>query len=140
MGNSGILGVVFLLEVIKSKAGSDLHMIILVILVVVLGLMSIALPWWSKFNWYLVAVLMVPAFAIGWYVLSLNVEVVLGYFLPPTDAFASAAEIMADDAPDGFFWRDTLWRYGWLIGAGYASCLFVLSLFIKQRFAKTAIA
>ncbi|MBN8445364.1 MAG: hypothetical protein J0M22_07835 [Gammaproteobacteria bacterium] len=112
----------------------------LLILVVVLGLMSIALPWWSKFNWYLVAVLMVPAFAIGWYVLSFNVEVVLGYFLPPADPFASAAEIMSDDAPDGFFWRDTLWRYGWLIGAGYASCLFVLSLFIKQRFAKTAIA
>lgn len=112
----------------------------LLILVVVLGLMSIALPWWSKFNWYLVAVLMVPAFAIGWYVLSFNVEVVLGYFLPPTDAFASAAEIMADDAPDGFFWRDALWRYGWLIGASYAICLLFPSLFFKQRFAKTAIA
>ena len=112
----------------------------LLILVVVLGLMSIALPWWSKFNWYLVAVLMVPAFAIGWYVLSFNVEVVLGYFLPPIDPFASAAEILADDAPDGFFWRDTLWRSGWLIGASYAICLLFLSLFFKQRFAKTAIA
>jgi hypothetical protein len=112
----------------------------LFILVVVLGLMSIALPWWSKFNWYLVAVLMVPAYVIGWYVLSFNVEVVLGYFLPPADPFASAAEIMADDAPDGFFWRDILFSYGWLIGAGYASCLFVLSLFIKRQFAKTAIA
>lgn len=112
----------------------------LLILVVVLGLMSIALPWWSKFNWYLVAVLMVPAFAIGWYMLSFNVEVVLGYFLPATDAFASAAEIMADDAPDGFYWRETLMRFGWLIGAGYASCLFGISWFIKQRLTKTAIA
>lgn len=112
----------------------------LLILFVVLGVMSIALPWWSKFNWYLVAVLMVPACAIGWYVLSVNVDEVLMHLLPPSNAFASAAEIMEDDASDGFYWRETLMRFGWLIGAGYASCLFVLSLFIKQRFAKTAIA
>jgi hypothetical protein len=108
----------------------------LLILVVVLGLMSIALPWWSKFNWYLVAVLMVSASAIGWYVLSVNVEDVLMHLLPPSNAFASAAEIMADDAPDGFYWRETLLRFGGLIGAGYASCLFGISWFIKQRLTK----
>lgn len=110
------------------------------VLIVPLGFVSIALPWWSTFNWYLVAALMVPAFVIGWYVLSVNVDEVLMHLLPPSNAFASAAEIMADESPDGFYWRETLMRFGWLIGAGYASCLFVLSLFIKQRFAKTAIA
>jgi len=106
------------------------------VVIVLLGLVSIALPWWSKFNWSLVAVLMVSASAIGWYVLSVNVEDVLMHLLPPRDAFASAAEIMADDAPDGFYWRETLLRFWGLIGAGYASCLFGISWFIKQRLTK----
>ena len=110
------------------------------VLIVLLGLVSIALPWWSKVSLWFVAVLMVPACAIGWYVLSVNVEEVLMHLLPPSNAYASAAEIMADESPEGFYWRETLKRFGWLIGAGYASCLFVLSLFIKQRFAKTEIA
>jgi hypothetical protein len=109
------------------------------VLIVLLGLVSVVLPWWSKVSWWFVAVLMVPACAIGWYVLSVNVEEVLMHLLPPRNAFASAAEIMTNDAPDGFYWRETLIRFGWLIGAGYASCLFGISWFIKQRLTKTAI-
>jgi hypothetical protein len=106
------------------------------VVIVLLGLVSIALPWWSKFNWYLVAVLMVSASAIGWYVLSVNVEEVLMHLLPSSDAFAGAAEIMADDAPDGFYWRETLLRYGWIIGGGYASCLFGISWLMQQKLIK----
>ncbi len=103
--------------------------------IVIIGFLSLVLPWWSKFNWLLVGVLIVVAVVTGSFLVSVHLEEIVGYFWP-SNAFASAEQLIADEASTGFFWRDTLMRFGGEISAGYMSFLLCLSLLSQQFLAK----
>ncbi len=102
---------------------------------VIIGSLSLALPWWSKFNWLLVGLLLVVAAVAGSLLINLHLEDIVGYFWP-VNAFASAEQLITDEVGAGFFWRDTLMRFGGLMSASYTSLLLCLSLLSQRLWAK----
>ncbi len=109
---------------------------ILIFLISVFGAGALAALWKTKYKAFVAVACAAISGAIGWYVLSVNVEQILEQLLP-SDPFASA-EIILNETYDGFEVRYIIESYGWAIGISYFLIVFGFFLFIKSQLWKKA--